>query len=181
MSKPKYQRLPATPLFGPLAKTETGQDLEVNSVWSQRLLNLLDTPLANMDLSKITDFQELQEEYNIEGMTLGDILHLQQIKIAAKGGMTSTKAYLAIQKAIGSVEAAKKETDILDPLKKMIDIMHFSLKKARQEEAIDADFVVTSDEDDMASMFDEPEVQHANIIEIELQDNEDDDSSEDNE
>lgn len=166
----KIQRLPETPLFGPLAKTEV-DSLETKKVWSQRLLYLLDTPLATEDLSKIDALQEIQEKYSLSGATLGDIMHLQQIIKAMNG---DTKAYSAITKALGNAtETPKTDNKLIDPLVKMTDMLYGALKTARNNEVIDAD-IVEVDENDMSSMFDDdPEDTNTiKVIEVTIEDRE---------
>lgn len=151
----KNQRLPETPLFGPLAKTEQ-DDLETKKVWEQRLLYLLDSPLANADLGKIAEIEELKELYNIEGMTLSDLIHLQQILKAARG---DTKAYTAISKvAEKQVDNRKDESKLLNPLAQMTEMLYYATKQARSHEIIDAEF---------SDMFGDGEPQ--TIIEIDIQ------------
>ena len=154
MSKQKHQRLlPAKPLFGGLTKTDTPEDdLETKKVWQQRVLTLLDTPLHNINLSKIEDFKTLQETYpDLEGMTLGDLIHLQQILKAAHG---DTKAYTAIDKAVGAATETKKTSDLTDPFMRMCDVLEQALGVARKQVPLDSE---------MDDMFGD---QASNIIEV---------------
>lgn len=149
----KIQRLPAKPLFGELAKTEE-DSLTTKSVWQKRLLYLLKTPIANEDLNKIADIAELKDKFNVEGMTLGDLIHIQQIIKAANG---DTKAYRAISVATEGVsEAVERSDKLIDPLTKMVDMLYSATNKARRDNP--------GDDGDMDSMFSD------NIIEVDITD-----------
>lgn len=162
----KYQRLPAEPLFGAVAKTDK-DSLETKKVWTDRLLYLLDTPLATTDLKKLPEFEELQEMYGIEGMTLSDLIHFQQILRAARG---DTKAYSALTKVVGQGEDHRRQSDMIDPLKKMVDILHGALGVARG----DGNVVVDAEFEDM--FYDEPT---QTIIEVQIVENTNDSDGDD--
>lgn len=163
----KNQRLPEAPLFGPLAKTEQ-DDLETKKVWEQRLLYLLDTPLANIDLANIAEIEELKELYAIDGMTLSDLIHLQQILKAARG---DTKAYSAISK-VAEKQVDKRNTNdkLIDPVVKLTEMLYYATKEARTVEIIDAEF------EDMFGDYND-----STIIEVELRGPEEDEIDEDKE
>ena len=129
------KRLPAKPLFDE-TQLATVESLETKKIWSCRLLYLLNTPLANVDLSKVKELSELNEMYNMKGMTVGDLIHLQQIIKAAEG---DTRAYKAINDVAMAAKTQEQDDSLKEPLVKMVDILYSSIQKARNEEKVNSD------------------------------------------
>lgn len=154
----KIQRLPQKPLFGVDAKTE--DDLETKSVWTQRLLYLLDTSLANENLKKIETVREIAELYGVEdisNMTMGDLMHLQQIIKAMHG---DTKAYTAIGKELANAKDNRQsENQLMDPLVKLTEMLYYATADARKVEVLDIE-----------DMFED---NNSNIIEVVIEEEED--------
>lgn len=85
---------------------------EVKALWTNRLLLLLSISLDDSNVRNAPMFKDMLEEFGLfKGITLGDAMHLMQIKKAMSG---DTKAYTAVQKVVSSatdIEGAKNMQD----------------------------------------------------------------------
>lgn len=85
---------------------------EVKALWTNRLLLLLSISLDDNNVKNAPIFKDMLEEFGLfKGITLGDAMHLMQIKKAMSG---DTKAYTAVQKVVSSatdIEGAKNMQD----------------------------------------------------------------------
>jgi len=134
----RLMRLPDQPLFGKEARENQRKgETETKSVWSNRLLYLMDTPLSHTALANDVVFREMREHFPDEEITLADVAHLQQIKKAVAG---DTKAYLAVSRVLEQNKAEIQNHGVADPFKKMADILQAALGGATSGEVIDAQF-----------------------------------------
>jgi hypothetical protein len=148
----KLKYVPKVPLFS-IEAIKKQDGLEERQVWTGRLLYLLATPIKNEDLQKIDSLKNLNTTYPLEGMTLGDVIQLQQIVRAMNG---DTKAYNAINKTLSSLKTEdNSKRAITDPMGKMVSMLYSATKEARKNEKA---------QEDAKNMFGDYE----NIIEVEI-------------
>lgn len=122
--------VPHKPLFAQATEKEK-ENLMLTNVSTIPMLKLLATPLAHVDISNIPELAEFAERYrDLDGMTIGDLINLQQVIKAAEG---NTQAYSAINKStanLGEITAKMEKLNVYD---KLTDTLFAAVEKARQE------------------------------------------------